>query len=337
MKNQMLKPLVIAIALVLVPLSISTAQATQTNQGSKGDKGDRGDKGDNGDKGQIGPQGPAGPQGLQGVPGVAGATGPIGATGAKGDTGPAGSVGPAGVPGAIGLTGLTGAAGPQGAPGAKGDTGATGPKGTGASVHVIGEHYQGGIVFWVDADGQHGLIASESGQTDNNNLIRWDDANNTIQRGYNTGARGDGIYAGIHNTAIIVAQQYVWNTANALPVTPASTTPVSSAAQVAADYSVQEDGLSPCTNTDSYADYPNTNQKCFGDWYLPSLVELKLFYNFASNNRDTIWYGGQYWSSTEASRYPFSQLAWQLNFYNGSPTAVEKYNGRGYVRVVRAF
>ena len=48
MKNQLLKPLVIAIALVLVPLSISTAQATQTNQGQKGDKGDKGDKGNDG-------------------------------------------------------------------------------------------------------------------------------------------------------------------------------------------------------------------------------------------------------------------------------------------------
>ncbi len=293
MKNQMLKPLVIAIALVLVPLSISTAQATQTNQGSKGD---RGDKGDNGDKGQVGPQGPAGPQG---VPGVAGATGP------------------------------------QGAPGAKGDTGATGPKGTDASGHVIGEHYQGGIVFWVDADGQHGLIASEPGQTDNTNLIRWDDANNTIQRRYNTGARGDGIYAGIHNTAIIVAQQYVWNTANALPQTPPSLTPVSSAAQVAADYSVQEDGLSACDDRDSPVD-PTANQKCYGDWYLPSIVELKLLSNFVRNNVGTIWFAPVYWSSTEAPTYPFSQEAYQVRMPQGNSTRNDKY-GYGYVRAVRAF
>ena len=29
-------------------------------------------------------------------------------------------------------------------------------------MHVIGENYQGGIIFWVDATGQHGLIAAAS-------------------------------------------------------------------------------------------------------------------------------------------------------------------------------
>ncbi len=82
MKNQMLKPLVIAIALVLVPLSISTAYAAQTNQGHKGDKGDKGDKGQVGPRGPAGPVGPVGPQGP---------VGPAGAKGDKGDTGPAGS------------------------------------------------------------------------------------------------------------------------------------------------------------------------------------------------------------------------------------------------------
>lgn len=99
MKNQMLKPLVIAMALVLVPLSISAAQATQTNQGQKVDKGDKSDKGyryekedkyGRGDKGQVGPQGPQGPKG------DTGATGPQGSAGSAssctpyhwGDTGP---------------------------------------------------------------------------------------------------------------------------------------------------------------------------------------------------------------------------------------------------------
>jgi hypothetical protein len=86
MKNQMLKPLAIALMLVLVPLSIGTAQATQTNQGLRDDKDD---------KGQVGPQGPAGPVGLTGA---TGATGPAGPSGINtrpyliGDTGPCGKV-----------------------------------------------------------------------------------------------------------------------------------------------------------------------------------------------------------------------------------------------------
>lgn len=32
-------------------------------------------------------------------------------------------------------------------------------------MHVIGENYQGGIIFWVDASGQHGLIAATSDQS----------------------------------------------------------------------------------------------------------------------------------------------------------------------------
>ena len=92
-----------------------------------------------------------------------------------------------------------GPAGPTGPAGARGVTG------TSAPVHAIGENYQGGIIFWVDADGQHGLIASNvilgSGVT-------WDDGYVVSPYQYlNTGATGDGIYAGIGNTANLVAQQ----------------------------------------------------------------------------------------------------------------------------------
>lgn len=83
MKNQLLKPLAIALMLMLIPLSISTAQADQTNQGSKGDRGDKGGKG------QVGPIGPMGPAGATGATGP---QGPIGATGAKGADGTSASV-----------------------------------------------------------------------------------------------------------------------------------------------------------------------------------------------------------------------------------------------------
>ena len=70
----------------------------------------------------------------------------------------------------------------------------------GGGGHYIGESYGGGIVFWVDSSGQHGLIAT----TTNQGLIQW----------YNgaygtTNAVRDGVYAGQYNTERIIATQTV--------------------------------------------------------------------------------------------------------------------------------
>ena len=35
---------------------------------------------------------------------------------------------------------------------------------TQSSAFVIGQHYGGGIIYWIDSTGQHGLIAAESDQ-----------------------------------------------------------------------------------------------------------------------------------------------------------------------------
>jgi Protein of unknown function (DUF1566) len=105
--------------------------------------------------------------------------GPAGATGATGPQGPIGSNG------ATGATGLTGATGPTGAAGQGGVTTAgTGINVTGAgtvgSPYVvsttspcglaIGQTYQGGIIFYLDASGCHGLI---SAPTDQSTGIQW--------------------------------------------------------------------------------------------------------------------------------------------------------------------
>lgn len=66
-------------------------------------------------------------------------------------------------------------------------------------THYIGESYGGGIVFWVDTTGQHGLISAASDQSTG---VRWYAGTNT-----NTMALGDGIGAGARNTAIIIANQ----------------------------------------------------------------------------------------------------------------------------------
>ena len=246
-------------------------------------------------------------------------------TGPAGATGPAGSKGLPGAPGARGLQGAKGVAGPAGAKGATGATGATGAAGatgaTGAAspVHEVGESYQGGIIFWVDAEGQHGLIAAKADQSAG---VSWFDTNVASAYQFNyTGTTGDGIYAGIANTTMIVAQQNALSTQASIANASALTL-VASAAQKAADYSIQEDGVLACTGA--------VSETCYGDWYLPSKVELNLLYN-----QNTIVGGfasDYYWSSTEDG----SSDAWAQSFGSGFQYGYFK-NDTTRFRAVRAF
>ena len=130
-----------------------------------------------------------------------------------------------------------------------------------APAHAIGDSYQGGIIFWLDATGQHGLIAATIDQT----FTPW--SNGTSRY---TGTTGDGLYAGAMNTAMIVATQIADNQTGNF------------AAKVCADYSVTDGGVT------------------YGDWYLPSEYELSLLYlqgAWFSNFPGGFWY----WSSTESS------------------------------------
>ena len=63
---------------------------------------------------------------------------------------------------------------------------------------VIGQHYGGGIIFWIDGSGQHGLIAAESDQGFN----WWGDRYYLI-----TGATGTALGTGAVNTARIINTQ----------------------------------------------------------------------------------------------------------------------------------
>jgi Collagen triple helix repeat (20 copies) len=228
------------------------------------------------------------------------------ATSTTGPTGPAGATGATGAKGATGPTGLTGPAGPKGA------TGAKGAAGTSASVHVIGDSYQGGIVFYVDADGQHGLIAAKADQSTG---IPW----------YNgvwklVGTAGDGIGAGAMNTAIIVATQI------------GDTRGGNFAAKVAADYSIQDDGVTACT-IGSGLTHPPVSEICYGDWYLPSKVELNLLYNAKAAGIVSNFNNSYYWSSTEDTTNP----TWCQEFSNGFQYNNNKDFKVPRVRAIRAF
>ena len=69
----------------------------------------------------------------------------------------------------------------------------------GVTTLTIGQAYQGGIIFWVDATGQHGLIAATSDQSTG---IEWNNGTYTT-----TNAVRDGIGAGMYNTERIIANQ----------------------------------------------------------------------------------------------------------------------------------
>ncbi|MEJ6615286.1 MAG: DUF1566 domain-containing protein, partial [Crocinitomicaceae bacterium] len=262
-------------------------QGLQGPAGVDGTNGTNGIDGVDGATGSQGQQGQQGPQGLTGATGSQGATGPQGTQGLTGATGSQGATGPQGPAGPQGSQGLTGATGSQGATGATGLTGATG----GYPVHFIGESYGGGIVFYVYDNGQHGLIAATADQSTG---IRWYGGSNT-----NTCARGDGVGAGLKNTAIIIANQG-----------PVDGTTF--AARLCNEYSVTVGSIT------------------YGDWYLPAKHELNLLYlqktvvgGFAFND---------YWSSTEYGNLD----AWFQGFASGGQFYGSKdYNVN--VRSVRAF
>ena len=272
------------------PQGADGATGPQGSDGAIGPQGSDGATGPQGSDGATGPQGADGATGPQGATGFTGAQGPNGLTGPVGVTGAVGADGTNGTDGVDGIDGAAGATGPQGVAGATGATGLTGATG-GYPVHFIGESYGGGIVFYVYDNGQHGLIAATADQSTG---IRWYGGSYT-----NTFARGDGVGAGLKNTAIIIANQG--------PVDGQTF-----AARLCNEYSVTVGSIT------------------YGDWYLPSKHELNLLY--LQNTVVGGFAGNSYWSSTESDNIN----AWFHYFPNGTAYGTNKGDGN-YVRAIRAF
>jgi hypothetical protein len=167
---------------------------------------------------------------------------------------------------------------------------------TWTGTHYIGESYGGGKVFYVYDNGKHGLIAATSNQS---TAMRWYGGSCT-----NTRARGDGVGAGLKNTAIIIANQGAVD-GNEF------------AATVCNEYSVIKI-VGGITTT-------------YGDWYLPSKYELNLLYL-----QKTVVGGfelGIYWCSTEYD----DKYAWGQGFSSGSQSSNLGKEFAFYVRAIRAF
>lgn len=168
--------------------------------------------------------------------------------------------------------------------------------------YSVGDFVHGGIIFWLDETGEHGLVCAK---TDQSPGIRWYAGTHG-----NTRARGDGPFSGEMNTSIIIA---------ALVAIGDTGSPY--AARICAELQVTE------------------GSKTYRDWYLPSKEELNLMYlNKGTIDATALANGGSafttddYWSSTEYNNL----YAWIENFLTGSFYFSDKLATR-YVRAVRAF
>jgi hypothetical protein len=149
----------------------------------------------------------------------------------------------------------------------------------------IGQTYQGGIIFYIDSSGCHGLISAEEDQTTVTRL-RWYAGTNGVTR-----ATGDGLYAGETNTAIIIASQVSIGDDGS-----------DYAAQICNDLQITEGGVT------------------YGDWYLPSKYEINLLFLQQNMVGGFVW-GEYYWSSTESG----ASTAWLKNSNWGGPSNAKDY------------
>ncbi len=167
----------------------------------------------------------------------------------------------------------------------------------------VGDFAHGGIVFFIDDSGEHGLVCAKE---DHSTLLRWFAGANVRTR-----AMGDGMFAGEMNTTLIIAGQL--NADDGDPY----------AAYACSVFESTEGGIT------------------YGDWYLPSFEELDLMCQLqdiinttALANGGNIFLAESYWSSTEDEESPASLV--RRKDLNGNKGASSKNIAFG-VRAIRSF
>tara|TARA_R110001592_G_scaffold311556_1_gene586463 strand:- start:3445 stop:4362 length:918 start_codon:yes stop_codon:yes gene_type:complete len=169
-------------------------------------------------------------------------------------------------------------------------------------TYKIGDFAHGGIVFWVDETKQHGLVCAKQDQI---SATKW-----FAGKFGSTYARGNGLFAGKSNNTLIISTQVFFGDDDS-----------DYAARICNQLEVIE------------------NSVLYGDWYLPSVFELKLLSqslaiinNTSTNNEGSALLNSFYWSSTEAS----SNNAKIVNVSNAQESSVFK-SSQNPVRAIRSF
>jgi len=172
---------------------------------------------------------------------------------------------------------------------------------SGTSGHYVGELYGGGVVFWVDHTGQHGLIAS---MIDLSTSQAWSNVSSSL-----IGPTAQSDWDGLSNSNAIVGQA----------------THSSSAAQLCLDYTNADYG------TGTYSDWYLPSRGELNDlWNNIKAVQKAL--DSDGNATTTAMAKSYYWSSSENP----TNHAWGFTFSLGHAEGSGK-NFEHYVRAVRAF
>lgn len=175
-------------------------------------------------------------------------------------------------------------------------------------TYKIGDIVHGGMVFFVDASRQHGLMMSLTDLAPEG--IEWRNGEGGDRR---VNAKAQGLGAGETNTRLIVAEQTVDDQEGQF------------AALVAANYQVTEAG----TYCESAL---HVTSPCFGGWYLPSVYELMLLHTNIKQSGLSDLPGEAYWSSSEAS----ITEAWVVDFENGEGRVRDK-STPARIRAIHSF
>ena len=182
-------------------------------------------------------------------------------------------------------------------------TSLVGPAGS-SGTHYVGEVFDGGIVFFVDETGEHGLMASLE-DLNGGTPVPWSNVTSTI-----IGASAQDFFDGASNTAAIIAQSGH----------------TSSAAKLCDDYigGGQTDWYLP-SHQELYLLGNN------------SVIINKVLANDGDSNTNGLnvnnnFSDSSYWSSTENNSY----FAWGLHLQDGYMSYNNKF-GTFRVRAVRAF
>ena len=190
--------------------------------------------------------------------------------------------------------------------------------------YQIGDFAQGGVVIWVTADGQHGLVASIVNLT------------------------GAGAAPTLEWSSSFLNTQAI----NDAPLPKSYTNPIPKD-----NYSGWQNQAVIQSGFDWYDDYPaffvcNCYQGGgYTDWFLPSVTELRQIYSeratvdivSTQNGGDALIQGGVYWSSVDyANASPITNTrAWYFWFdYSNPPSGhpdADQKDSSHYVRCVRAF